>query len=185
MFLTQDQISVAAKANLESGFTLYASLSNQTLQSVEKLITLNLAAAKAAMEESSAATRQLLAARDPQEFMTLVSAQMKPNFDKAVAYGNHVAGIANGSRDVFSKAAEEQVADAQRRLGDMMEQALKSAPAGTESLVAAMKTAFDNASSSYDQMARAGKQAAEVIEANLNAATSQIAKSADAATTNA
>jgi phasin family protein len=173
MFPTQDQISAATKANLEASLALYSSLSSKTLESVEKLISLNLTAAKASMEESSAATRQIFSAKDPQEFLTLVSAQAKPNFDKAVAYGSHVATITNGVKAEFTKAAEEQLAQISRKVNELVEQVAKNAPAGSESVVALAKTTLANAATGYEQMTKAAKQAFETFEANLNVAAAQ------------
>lgn len=173
MFPNQDQISAATKANLEASLALYSTLSSKALESVEKLINLNLAAAKTSMEESSAATRQIFSAKDPQEFLTLVSAQAKPNFDKAVAYGGHVATITNGVKAEFTKAAEEQLAQISRKVNEMVEQATKNAPAGAEGVMAIAKSALVNASSGYEQLTKTAKQAADAFEANLNVIASQ------------
>lgn len=178
MFPIQDQISVAAKASLEANLALYASLTSKALQSIEQLITLNLTAAKASMEESSAATRQILAAKDPQEFMSLVSAQAKPNLEKALAYGTHFAGIASSAQAEYSKATESQMAEISRKVNELMEEAASKAPAGSDSLIAIMKSAIGNANSSYEQLSRTGKQAVEALEANLSAAVSQLSQAA-------
>jgi phasin family protein len=175
MFPVQDQISVAAKANFEANFALYASLTSKTLESVEKLINLNLSAVKASMEESSTTTRQMLSAKDPQELLTLVSAQVKPNVEKALAYGSHVAGIASSAQSELSKATEAQMTEASRKIHELVEQSSRKAPTGTEGMIAFMKTVLDSANSSYEQLSRTGKQAAETLGANLNAAASQLA----------
>ncbi len=133
MFPTQDQISVAAKANLEASLVLYSELTGKTLASVEKLINLNLTAVKASMQDSSAATRQILAAKDPQEFFTLIGAQAKPTLDKAIAYGGHLADIASGVQAEFTKAAEAQIAQVQGKLSELAEEAAKNAPGQVKS----------------------------------------------------
>lgn len=167
MFPTQDQISAATKANLEASFALYASLSSKTLESVEKLINLNLTAVKASVEESSEATRKILSAKDPQEFLTLISAQAKPNFDKVVAYGGHVATITSGVKAEFTKAAEEQMALIGHKVNELVDHATKSAPAGAEGVLSLAKTALANISNGYEHMTKTAKQAAEAIESNL------------------
>lgn len=167
MFPTQDQISAATKANLETSLALYASLSSKTLESVEKLINLNLTAVKASVEESSEATRKILSAKDPQEFLTLISAQAKPNFDKVVAYGGHVATITNGVKAEFTKAAEEQMAHIGRKVNELVDQATKSAPAGAEGVLNLAKSTLANISNGYEHLTKTAKQAAEAIESNL------------------
>jgi len=163
MFPIQDQISVTAKANLEANLALYTSLSNKTMESIEKLFSLNLSAVKATMEESSAATRQILAAKDP-----LIAAQTKPNYEKAIAYGGHLANIASSAQAEFTKAAEAQIAQVSRKVSELIEEASRNAPAGSEGMVAVVKTALGNASNGYEQFTKTAKQAVEALEANLN-----------------
>lgn len=177
MFPIQDQISVATKANLEANFALCTSLTNKTLESIEKLIKLNLAAVKASMEESSVATKQIFAAKDPQELITLISAQTKPNFDKALAYGSHLAGIASSTQAEFTKAAETQIAEASRKVNELVEEVAKKAPAGSEGMIAIVKSALGNASTSYEQLTKTTKQAVEALEANMNSAVDQLSNS--------
>ena len=174
MFPIQDQISVATKANLEANFTLYTTLTNKTLESIEKLVNLNLAAVKASMEESSAAARQMLTAKDAKEFLSFVNAQAKPNLEKALAYGSHLASIATSTQAEYTKAAEQQIAEAARKVNELVEDATSKAPAGYESMTTLIKTALGNANTSYEQLSKTTKQAVEAFEANVNAAVGQL-----------
>ena len=101
MFAIPEQFSNATKANFESQFALFSSLTNKAFEGVEKFVDLNITAAKASLEESSVATKQLLAAKDPQEFFTLTAAQAQPVAEKAIAYGRHLASIASGTGDLY------------------------------------------------------------------------------------
>ncbi|KIF82084.1 TIGR01841 family phasin [Noviherbaspirillum autotrophicum] len=178
MFPIQNQISAATKNSLEAHLALYASLTNKTFESIEKLVTLNITAVKASMEESSVAARQMLAAKDPQEFLAVVTAQSKPALEKAVAYGNHVSGIASSAHAEFVKAAEVQMAAVASKVNELLDEVSKKAPAGTEGVVAMVKTALDNANGGYEQFASTAKQAKEVLEANVNAAVGEFVKTA-------
>jgi phasin family protein len=176
MFPIQDQISVAAKANIDANIALYASLTQKTLESVEKLINLNIAAVKSSMEESSAMTRKMLSAKDPQEFFSLISEQAQPKLEKAIAYGSTVATIAKSAQSEFAKATESQIAQASHKVHELIEEAAKKGPAGTESLITVMKTAMGNAGSTYEQIAKTTKQAVEAMEANLSSTVNQISQ---------
>lgn len=178
MFPIQDQISVATKNSLEANLALYTSLTNKTFESIEKLFTLNMTAAKASMEESSAAARQILAAKDPQEFLSAVTAQTKPALEKALAYGNHVSGIASSTRAEFAKAAEVQLAALAGKVNELVDEVSKKAPAGTEGMVAIVKSTLGNANGGYEQFASTAKQAMEALEANVNAAVNHFVKAA-------
>ncbi|HEY1151688.1 MAG TPA: TIGR01841 family phasin [Pseudoduganella sp.] len=180
MFSIPEQFSNATKANLESQFALFSSLTNKAFEGVEKVVDLNLTAAKASLEESSAAAKQLLAAKDPQEFFTLTAAQAQPTAEKAIAYGRHLASIASGTTAEFSKAAEVQIAETNRKVISLVDEVSKNAPAGTENAVALFKSALNNANAGYEQFTKSAKAAAETLEANVNAAVNQFATAATA-----
>ncbi|OWW22985.1 TIGR01841 family phasin [Noviherbaspirillum denitrificans] len=179
MFPIQDQISVATKANLEANFALYNTLTSKTLESVEKLINLNITAARTSLEESQAATRQILAAKDPQEFFSLVAAQAKPNLEKVVAYGGHLNSIANSAQAEFTKAAESQLAQFSRKVTELVEEAAQKTP-GADGVLSVFKNAVGNATSTYEQFTKSAKQAAEAVNATVNGTVTQIAQAAAA-----
>ncbi|HVL74768.1 MAG TPA: phasin family protein [Noviherbaspirillum sp.] len=185
MFAIPEQFSAASKASLEAQLALLSSLTSKTFESVEKVVELNLEAARASLEESAANARQLLAAKDAQEWMSLAAAQAQPNAEKALSYGRHLASIASGVQAEFHKAAEAQVAESSRKLLELVEEVTKNAPGGSENAVALLKSAIGNASAGYEQMTKSTKQAVETLEANLNNAVTQftqpVAKAARAA----
>ncbi|MDN4057433.1 TIGR01841 family phasin [Massilia sp. YIM B02769] len=188
MFAIPEQFSNATKANLESQFALMSSLTSKTFESMEKLVELNINAARATLSDSSTTARQLLAAKDPQEFFQLSAAQAQPNAEKALSYSRQLASIASGTGAEFSKAAESQIVEANRKVIALVDEVSKNAPAGSETFVAAVKTAISNANAGYEQFSKTTKQAVEAIESNMNAAISQysnVAAKAPAAAANA
>lgn len=174
-----EQFSAATKANFEAQIAMLTALTNKTFESVEKIIDLNMNVAKASLEESTATAKQILAAKDPQEFFSLTAAQAQPSAEKALAYGRHLANIASSAQAEFTKAAEEQFAETNRKVLALVEEVSKNAPAGSESAIAFVKSAIGNANAGYEQFTKSTKQAAEALEANLNTATSQFAQAAD------
>lgn len=178
MFAIPEQFSNATKASLESQFALFSSLTAKTFEGVEKLVELNISTARSTLEESSAAARQLLGAKDPQEFFSLTASQAQPNAEKALAYSRQLASIATGTGAEFSKAAESQIVEANRKVISLVDEVSKNAPAGSESFVAAVKTAISNANAGYEQFSKTSKQAVEALETNMNAAVSQFSATA-------
>jgi phasin family protein len=166
MFSIPEQFSNATKANFEAQFAIFSALTNKAFEGVEKFVDLNLTAAKASLEESSATTKQLLSAKDPQEFFSLATAQAQPNAEKTIAYGRHLASIA-------SSTAETQIAETNRKVISLVEEVSKNAPAGSENAVALLKSAIGNANAGYEQFTKTAKQAVESIESNLSSAVNQ------------
>lgn len=178
MFSIPEQFSNATKANFEAQFAIFSTLTNKAFEGVEKFVDLNLTAAKASLEESSAATKQLLSAKDPQEFFSLAAAQAQPSAEKTLAYGRHLATIATSTGAEFSKAAETQIAETNRKVISLVDEVSKNAPAGSENAVALFKSAIGNANAGYEQFTKTAKQAVESFETNVSSAVNQFSAAA-------
>ncbi|MFI4939868.1 MAG: TIGR01841 family phasin [Burkholderiales bacterium] len=178
MFTTPEQFSSAAKTNVESQIAALSTLANHAYESFTKIVDLNLTAAKAAFEESSATAKKLLAAKDPQEFFTLTAAQSQPSAEKAIAYGRTLASIASSTQAEFTKAAEAQLAETSRKVIALVEDVSKNAPSGSEHAIAFVKSAIGNVHAGYEQLGKTAKQAAEVLEANVSNAVDQFSQTA-------
>jgi phasin family protein len=177
----QEQFSAATKTNLESQLALLTALTGKAFESVEKVIELNMNVAKAALEESTNNTRQLLAAKDAQEFIALSTSQAQPNPEKAASYGREVMAIVSGLQSEVTKAAEGQIGEHSRKFANLVDEVSKSAPAGSENVVAFMKTAIANANAGYEQLTKSTKQAVEAMGANMNTAAAQMSQVASKA----
>lgn len=182
MFNVTEQFSAATKANFESQLAMLNALTTKAFESVEKVIELNVSAARASLEETSATARQLLAAKDAQEFFSLSAAQAQPSTEKAIAYSRHLAGIASSTQAEFAKAAETQIAEATRKVNALVDEVTKNAPAGSENAIAILKSMIGNANAGYEQLTKTAKQAVETIESNLANATTQFTQAAEKAT---
>ena len=185
MFAIPEQLSAATKTNFEAFFSAYTDLTNKTIESVGKMVDLNISVAKATLEESTAATKQLLAAKDPQEFFSLSAAQAQPSTEKALAYGRQLAGIASSTHAELTKAAEAQIAETNRKVIALVEEVSKNAPAGSENVIAFVTSSIGNANAGYEQITKTTKQAVEALEVNVASAVDQLTKTAEKASTRA
>jgi phasin family protein len=165
--LTAEQIVAAQKANIETLF----GLTQKAFEGVEKLVELNVQATKAALSETANSTQALLSVKDAQELLTLQASLMQPLAEKTVAYSRHLYDIASGTTAEFSKAAEAQATDAQKKFMSVVDNAAKNAPAGSETAVAVMKSAVSAANNAMESVQKAVKQATEMAEANFNSVT--------------
>jgi phasin family protein len=179
MFNIPEQFSTVAKTNLEAQLALFTNLTTKAFESMEKVVDLNLNVAKASLEDTSIAAKQLLTAKDPQEFFSLSAAQAQPAAAKAIAYGRHLAGIATSAQAELTRTAEEQIAEAGRKVSALVDDVSKNAPAGSENVIAIVKSAIGNANAGYEQFSKSTKQAVEVMEANMNTAVSQFSQAAE------
>ena len=177
MFTTPEQLATANKANVEAMLTL----ANTAFASAERLAALNLNTARAVLEDSVNNAKALLGAKDLQEVITLQTTLSQPAVEKAVAYSRSVYEISAQTQEEFSKLVETQFAEVNKNVASTLDKAAKSAPAGSDVAVAAVKSAIAAANSAYDTMSKAAKQVAEIAEANVAAATNATVKAVGAA----
>jgi phasin family protein len=165
--LNTEQFAAAQKANLEVLFGLSA----KTLEGFEQLTALNLQTAKAALGEAAEATVAALSIKDPQSLLALQAGALQPSAEKAASYGRQVYDIVTATKAEFEKVATESAAGAQGYFTSAFDAAAKSAPAGSENVVALWKSAVATASNAFESVQKAAQQAADVAEANYSAAT--------------
>lgn len=171
-FVTPEQFAATNKANIETLLTL----ANTAFASAERLAALNLNTARSLLEDGVANTKALLAAKDVQELVNLQASLAQPIVEKAVAYARSVYEITSQSQEEVTKVMESQVAEINKGVASALDKAAKSAPAGSDVAVAAVKSAIAAANSAYDSMNKAAKQVAEMTEANVAAATNATVK---------
>jgi phasin family protein len=175
---TADQLVAAQKANVETLF----GLTSKAFESVEKLVELNMQVAKTSLAEAADTASAALSVKDAQELMSLQAGLLQPAAEKAAAYSRHLYDILAGTGAEFTKTAEAQMADGQKKMLALVDNAVKNAPAGTESAVALVKSAVAAANNAYESAHKAAKQAAEVAEANFTAMTNTAVNATKSAT---
>ena len=170
MYVTPEQVAATNKAGIES----ILSFATSQFAAFERLANLNANAVKAIFEDSLANTRALSSAKDVQEFINLQSSFAQPAFEKAIAYSKSVYEVGTLASAELAKTAEARAADWKQNLVSMLDKAAKSAPGGSDVAVSAVKQMIAAANSAYDSFTKAAKQATEIAEANVNAATETV-----------
>ncbi|MDE1928780.1 MAG: phasin family protein [Burkholderiales bacterium] len=174
---TAEQFLAAQKANVETLF----GLTNKAFEGIEKLVELNLQVAKTSLTEAAETTQAALSVKDAQELLTLQAGLLQPAAEKAAAYSRHLYDIIAGTNAEVSKAAEATLAEGQQKVLALVDNAVKNAPAGTESAAALVKSAVAAANNAYESVHKAAKQATEVAEANFTAMTNTAVKATQSA----
>jgi phasin family protein len=167
MSINPEQFAAANKATVDS----LLSVANTALASAERIAALNLNTVRSALEDSVSGAKSVMAAKDPQEALKLQSSLAQPAVEKAVAYSRSVYEITSQTQQELAKMVEAQFGDFQKSVAGMVEMATKSAPAGSESAVAAIQNAIAAATSAFGNMNSVAKQFAETAQANIASAT--------------
>ena len=170
--LTPEQVVAAQKTGVETLFSLTA----KALESVEKLIDLNLQVTRTAVSEAAANAKAALSVKDAQELLTLQAGLLQPAAEKAAAYSRHLYDIVAALNAELTRVVEDQTTETQRKFMDAVDEAVRTAPAGSEDAVAMVRSAVAAAGNAYDGVNKAAKQAADVAEANFQALAKGAAK---------
>jgi phasin family protein len=165
--MTAEQMIAANKASIDTLF----GLSHQAFAGVEKLVELNMAAAKAAMTDNQNHVHAMMSVKDVQELMALQAGLIQPLAEKSVSYSRHLYDIATSTGAQFGKAMEDKSVEAQKTFANLIDSAAKNAPAGSETAVSMVKSAVAASQNAMESMQKAVKQATDMAEANFNAVT--------------
>ncbi len=170
MYVTPEQIQATNKASVEA-LLLVASTQ---FAAIERLASLNANAVKAAFEDTIANARALAGAKDVQELVNLQSTFAQPAIEKAIAYSKSVYEVATETNAELSRLAERRVAEWNENFVSLLDKAAKNAPAGSDVAVSAVKQMLAAANSAYDNFTKVAKQATEIADANVAAATETV-----------
>jgi phasin family protein len=167
--ITVEQIVNTQKSHIDT----LLGLSGKAFEGVEKLVELNLSAARTALVDAAQATQVALSAKDAHGLVALQSSLLQPAAEKAAAYSRSVYEIAASTGAEVTQVIEALGAEAQAKFAVIVDAAVKNAPAGTENGVALIKSAIAAATNAIETAKKAAKQAGEVAEANFQMATKQ------------
>ena len=160
MIYSNDQFATLQKNNLDA----IASLSQKTFAGFEKLVDLNMAAARALVAESVSNLQALAGAKDAQAVLALQSGMIQPLAEKSASYSRHLYDIASGTGAEFTKALESTTAESQKNVTSFIESSLKNAPAGSEAAVAVIRNALEAGNTAVESAQKTAKQAVQMVE---------------------
>ena len=170
MNLTPEQIRAATKANLDA----ILEITTAQFSAVEKIANLQAVAIKSVFEDSIANVRALASANDVQEYVKLQGSFAQPAYEKAIAYTKGVYEVATQTNADLAKLAERRIAEWNEGVVSFVDKALKNFPGASDAVVGAMKQAIAASNSAYENLTKATKQATEMAEANVAAATESV-----------
>ena len=173
MYQTPEQLIAMNKANLEAAMRF----AGVAIEGAERMIDLQMKAAKSAFADSIQGAKALASVKDFQQLAALKDNLAQPSMEKATAYGKSVYDLTTETQAEIGKLVEAQVADFNKEVVSGLDKMVKSAPAGSEVGVAAIKSAIAAVNSSYDNLTKVAKQFAQASQKNLEAAATQATSS--------
>jgi phasin family protein len=169
MYQTPEQLIAMNKANLDVAMRF----AGVAIEGAERMMDLQLKAAKSAFADSFESAKALAAVKDFQQLAALKDNLAQPSLEKATAYAKSLYDVATETQAEFGKLVEAQVSVFNKELVTGLDKLVKTAPAGSEVGVAAVKSAIAAVNSAYDNLSKVAKQFAQATQSNLEAAATQ------------
>lgn len=169
MYQTPEQLIALNKANVETALR-FAGIA---LEGTQRIVDLQLRAAQSALADGIQNARTLSTVRDLEQLATLKDTLVQPSLEKATAYAKQVYDVAAETQSQFGRVVEEQTAEVQKNLIAVLDQMVKSAPAGSEVGIAAVKSTLAAVNSGIDNFTKVAKQFGEATQSNIEAVANQ------------
>lgn len=162
MYQVTEQFAALGKSQLEAGIRFAEMMS----ESLGKLADVQREAGKAALADSMSRARSIASAKTPAEFLS----QASVSADAATAQANarKVYDILAAGQAQFASALEQQAAEYNRGVAQILDAAAKNAPAGFEGALAAVKSGTQSATALFETAVSAVKQTTAAAQATAN-----------------
>jgi len=170
----REQIAAAQKGNLDIVF----SSTNNIAAGVQKLTELNLQAFQSTLAETQKNAQQALSVKSPQERLALQASLAAPMAEKMRSYSRQVWDIVSATQAEFARIAQTQYKAYTDRVQTLFEDVAKRAPAGSETGIAAWKSAIELTNTLYETAQKSSQQAVQVANSNFDAAAVAASKAA-------
>ncbi len=174
MYNASEQFAEFSKANVAQA-TKFAAFS---LENAEKLVNFNLGATKAVFAQSVEGAQAVASVKDVQDLVALRTKLAEAQVQSAVVYSRHLYELASEAQAGYSALAEEAIAAYTKGVAGLVDQASKSAPAGSDVAFNAFRSTIAATTAAFDQFQKASKQVVSMADANVRAAAATATKAA-------
>jgi phasin family protein len=169
MYQAPEQLVALNKANLE----IAMKFAGVAIQGAERMLDLQLKAAKSAYADSIENAKTIAAVKDVKELAALKDELTQPAIEKATAYAKSFYDVTTSTQAEFGKLIEEQVSEYNKQVVATLDKFAKNAPAGSEAGIAALKSGITAVNVAYDNMSKVAKQLSETTQSSFEAVAKQ------------
>ncbi len=172
MYQASEQLIALNKAQLEAT----ARFASVALQGAERVLDVQIEAAKSAFADGIESAKALAAVKSVQE-LTAPKDTAQP-IEKATVYAKNLYDAALQTQSQFSTLVDEQVAQFNKQIITFLDGAAKDAPPGSDVAVAALKSGIAAANASYETLAKLARRFTETAQSNVEFVAAQTADEA-------
>jgi phasin family protein len=158
-------VSDLGRATVEAA----AKVARISMDSAERAATVQIEYAKGAVSQATINARALSQVKDVQSFLAVPTRIAENTLENMMGYSRSLYEVAAAAQSEYSRLAEERMASFQQAIAESMDEAGRSAPAGGDVAVAAMKSQLAAATAAFDTFAKAAKNMASYADAGVAA----------------
>lgn len=175
--IAAEQIGELSKTVVDAA-TKFAKVS---FDNAERLIALNLEAAKVGFDETAKNAKSLAGVKDVQELNVLNTKTAETGLEFMMGYSKNLYEISTAAQAQYSALVEERVGALQKSVAENLDKVAKASPAGSDVAIAAMKSTLAASTAAVDSLTKASKQAATFADTAFKTASETTAKAATSA----
>lgn len=149
----QQSISPAIKSQLDAQFSFLSDMSKKMFESAQKINELNVQVAETVFEESLTSARQLFAATNQNEALSILAGHSQPAAEKIRAYQQHVQNILAETGVGMAKTLETHAPEATRAAEEAVKEVAKTASEETMKATQRQKEAVEKLTTPIRQSA--------------------------------
>lgn len=150
------------------------------IENTEKLVKLNLTAAKAAFAQSVENAQSLASVKDVQDLVALRTKFAESGVQGALAYSRTFYELASQAQAEYTALSEQAWSTYSKGVANWVETASQAAPAGSDVALNAFKSTVAATTAAFDQFQKATKQVVSLADANIRAAAATAVKNVPA-----
>jgi phasin family protein len=165
-----EQVTEFNKTALEA----VLSLAKISFDTTERLIGLNLEASKESFAEITKSAKALVEVKDANSLLELRSKLTESGVEKVMEYSRSLYEVAQQTQGQLSAVLELHTAELNKNVAAAIEKAVKTAPAGADVAIAAMKSSVAATAAAVDSVTKAAKQVASFADASVKATTDTV-----------
>lgn len=146
-------------------------LAKVSSENAEKVVRLQLETVRVMLEDSIKNAQALADIRDPQQFAERRAKILEKSVEQMVDYSRRIYELASATQAEFGKLMETRFEAFNRDIAQLVDNAAKTAPAGSEPALAAIRQTLAASNAMMETLAKAAKQFAHATDANIKSAT--------------
>jgi len=164
---TLNSVSDLGRATAEAA----AQVAKISMDSVERTLAVQLEYTRGAVSQATLNARALSQVKDMQGFLSIPSRIAENTLENAIGYSRSLYEVAATAQAEYSRLAEERMGRLQAVISQGVDEAAKSAPAGGDVAVAAIRSQLAAATAAFDSLTKAAKNMASFADAGVAAAS--------------